>query len=85
MSMRVIDLEATSINIKELMASKGYNPREIQMELELESVQTVYKWINQKYKSLPSLDNMIMLAHLFDCSVEDILVTCEQLVEEGKR
>ena len=43
-----------------------------QEEMELESPQAIYKWISGK--SLPSLDNFVILSKILHTSIEDILV-----------
>ena len=40
--------------------------------MEFESVQTVYNW--QKGRSLPSLENLMVLSELFDEAIEGILI-----------
>ncbi len=77
MSIRGIDTEATSKNIKDIMKARNITPKEVQTVLELESVQSVYKWLNPKSKSIPSLDNLIRLAKILNCSIEDIIIIKE--------
>lgn len=74
MSIKVIDNVATSENLKKMFLEHEFTPQEIQRGLNLESVQAVYKWINPKYKSIPSLDNLIQLTHILDCTLDDIIV-----------
>ncbi|WP_044937833.1 helix-turn-helix domain-containing protein [Pseudobutyrivibrio sp. LB2011] len=76
MSLRVIDIEATKKRLAEMFEDKGLTPRIIQRELQLDSIQAVYKWTG-KGKTVPSLDNLILLAKLMDCQIEDMLVLTE--------
>lgn len=74
MSKKVIDNIATGARIKELLKEKGITPQDVQRELELECPQSVYAWISDKRKSIPSLDNMVLLSILLDTPIEEILV-----------
>ena len=74
MSVKVIDTDATCQKIKERINASGLSKKEIQKALNLDSVQAVYKWINPNSKNIPSIDNLIQLAHLLDCQVEDLVV-----------
>ena len=72
---KVIDAEATSNRIRALMKEKGLTSRQIQRQLQLDSIQAVYKWTSPRYKSIPSIDNLVKLSQILDCRLEDILVT----------
>ena len=74
---RVIDVYGTKANMKRLMTEGGFTVRYVQRELGLECPQSVYQWLNPNRPALPSLDNLIMLAAVFGCRIEDILVTYE--------
>lgn len=73
--MRIIDHETTASNIKWLLIQNNLAPKDVQEALHLNSVQAVYKWMNPKIKAIPSLDNLLQLADMFGCKVEDILIT----------
>ena len=62
----------TGKQIKRLLLENGYTIREIQGAFGFENPQAIYKWISGK--SLPSLDNFIILSRLLHTSIEDILV-----------
>ena len=72
---KVIDVEGTSVKIGEMVKEKGLTARQIQRHLNLDTIQAVYKWMNPRYKSIPSVDNLVKLSKLLGCSLEDILVT----------
>ena len=59
----------------------------MQEELELDSPQSVYKWL--KGKALPSLDNLLVLGCMLDLPVEQLLVLegkeDEEIVQRRKR
>lgn len=67
-----ISQEETGCRIKELLAENGYSVRDIQGAMGFENPQAVYKWTSGK--SLPSLDNLLILSRLLNRSIEDILV-----------
>ena len=62
----------TGNNIKQLLKENCYSVRDIQTAMGFENPQAVYKWITGK--SLPSIDNLIILSKLLHSSVEEILV-----------
>ena len=64
--------EETGKRIKRLLLEQGYTIREIQGAFGFENPQAIYKWISGK--SLPSLDNFIILSRLLHTTIEDILV-----------
>lgn len=67
-----IQPEKTGKRIKQLLAEKGYTIREIQGAFGFENPQAIYKWISGK--SLPSIDNFVILSKLLHTTIEDILV-----------
>lgn len=62
----------TGKRIKQLFLEQGYTVRDIQGAFGFENPQAIYKWISGK--SLPSLDNFIILSRILHTSIEDILV-----------
>lgn len=64
--------EETGRRIKMLLAENGYSVRDIQSAMGFENPQAVYKWTSGK--SLPSLDNLLILSKLLNTSIEEILV-----------
>ncbi len=77
MGVKVINNEATRLNIKKKMEERNLTPKDVQKALQLDSVQAVYKWLNPRVKAMPSLDSLVQLANLFGCTIEDILVLYE--------
>ena len=70
-SYPVINLEKTGQKIKKLREAKNLSVRDLQEILGFESPQAIYKW--QWGESLPTLDNLVILAKIFECKIEDIL------------
>ena len=67
-----IKQEETGKRIKQLLQDHGYKVKDIQGAMGFERPQVVYKWLSGK--SLPSLDNFVILSRLLNTSIEDILV-----------
>lgn len=68
----VIDMVKTGINIKELRENAGISVVELQEILGFTTPQAIYKW--QWGKTLPDIENLLLMAKLFNVKVEDILV-----------
>lgn len=71
MYLQVLQKE-TGRQIKKLLVENGYTVKDVQNAMEFENPQAVYKWISGR--SLPSLDNFVILSRLLHTSIEDILV-----------
>ena len=67
-----IQQKETGRQIKKLLVEKGYTVKDVQSAMGFENSQAIYKWISGK--SLPSLDNLVILSRLLYTSIEDILV-----------
>ena len=62
----------TGDQIKRLLKENGYSVKDIQSAMGFENPQAIYKWMSGR--SLPSLDNLIILSRILHISMEDILV-----------
>ena len=71
MDTPMIDLAMTGANINSLRKKANMTVRDIQKIFGFSTPQAIYKWINGK--SLPNIDNLLILANVFDVSIEDIL------------
>ncbi len=71
-TLPVINMKATGMNIKMLRIKNGYSVEDVQTALRLATKQAVYKW--QAGKTLPDISNLIALARLFRVEISDILV-----------
>ena len=67
-----IQPKKTGERIRKLLLEQGYTIREIQGAFGFETPQAIYKWLSGK--SLPSIDNFIILSRLLHTTIEDILV-----------
>lgn len=57
---------------QEFAEAEWYTVKDIQGAMGFENPQAVYKWLSGR--SLPSIDNFIILSRLLHTSIEDILV-----------
>ena len=67
-----IQQQATGNRIRELLRENGYTVKDIQEAMGFENPQAIYKWISGR--SLPSIDNFLILSKVVHTSIEDILV-----------
>lgn len=72
-----IKQKATGNKISELLKKNGYTVKDVQEAMGFENPQAVYKWIHGK--SLPSVDNLLILSRILHTSIEDILVVDEDI------
>lgn len=87
----VIDLQATGNKIKNLRKISGYTVRDLQDIFGFEYPQAVYAW--EQGKNVPTIDNLLVLARLFNVSIEEIVVVrnvevqykCSKTVCEGSK
>lgn len=71
MKIPVIDLPRTGAKIDLLRKKANISVREIQEVFGFENPQAIYKWIHGR--NLPTVDNLIILAEIFNVTVDDIL------------
>lgn len=72
-----IDMEKTGQNIVNLRKQKGLSVKDLQMIFGFETPQAIYKW--QKGTALPTVDNLVILAAVFQVTIDDILVTINKV------
>lgn len=68
----VIDMTATGMNILQLRRRAGLSVRDLQDIFGFSTPQAIYKW--QRGSALPTLDNIVVLAAVFNVGIDDILV-----------
>lgn len=69
--MAAIDVKSTSQNISIIMRKEGITVKDVQTVCEC-SHQVVYAWLNGR--TLPSMDNMIILSELLDVDLKELVV-----------
>jgi transcriptional regulator with XRE-family HTH domain len=73
----VIDARATGENINRMRKAKGLSTAEMQDILGFTNRNAIYKWF--RGVNLPTLDNLVILAALFDVNVSDIIVVSKEV------
>lgn len=71
-----IDLVNTGYNITRLRKNSGLSVREVQSVFGFNTPQAIFKW--QRGECLPTVDNLVILARLFNVTVNDILVITDE-------
>ena len=71
MNLPVVDMAQTGQNIQSLRQQRGITVRELQGMLGFATPQAIYNW--QHGSSLPTIDNLVALAVIFEVPVECIL------------
>ena len=74
--MPIIDMQRTGENIKHLRKQNNLTVRELQDIMGFETPNTIYKW--QHGDTLPTVDNLVVLAAIFKVKVDDILIIEKQ-------
>ncbi len=70
-----IDMIRTGQNIIRLREENNMSVKDLQDIFGFTTPQAIYKW--QQGATLPSIDNLVMLAKVFQVHIEDIIVTDE--------
>ncbi len=67
-----INMKETGNNISRMRKEKGITIRQIQEEMGFNTPQAIYKW--QAGATLPSLENLVVLAEMFETTIAEIVV-----------
>ncbi len=67
-----INMSATGMNITRLRKSAGLSVRDLADILGFATPQAVYKW--QNGVAMPTLDNLVVLAAIFNVTMDQIIV-----------
>ena len=67
-----IDMVATGINISRLREDAGFTVKDLQNIFGFATPQAIYKW--QHGTAIPTIDNLVVLAALFEVHIDEILV-----------
>ena len=68
----VINIKRTGQNIKRIMRLRGFDVKDLQEFLELNTPQSIYHWFDGR--NLPTMDNLYALSELFQVPVDAIIV-----------
>ena len=77
-TITVVDMAATGKNIIRLRKSAGITVKDMQNVFGFGTPQAIYKW--QNGTSLPTVDNLVMLAGLFNVTVDEILIVVKKTI-----
>lgn len=72
LTIPIIDMVKTGQNIVKLRQENGLSVKELQDMFGFATPQAIYKW--QQGTSVPSIDNLIVLAQIFQVHMDDIIV-----------
>ena len=67
-----INMTATGANIRTLIRTKGLKVADVQNMLGFNTPQAIFKWM--RGDCMPTIDNMIIIADMFGCTMDDIVV-----------
>ena len=76
-SFPVIDVPATSKNLKKLRENRGISVANLQQLLEMANPQSIYTWEDSGSKYLPRLDNLVILSKIYKVSINDLIILKE--------
>lgn len=71
--MPMINMQKTGANIKMLMKLNNIKVIQIQDILGFNTPQAIYKWL--RGESMPTIDNMVILAKLLNTTIDNIIIT----------
>lgn len=71
-SIPVINMKATGQNIMRLRQQAGLSVANLQQIFGFSTPQAIYKW--QRGTALPTVDNLVILAAVFNTGINNILV-----------
>lgn len=71
-SLPSVNMPATGANIARLRRQAGMTVQNIQTIFGFTSPQAIYKW--QRGESLPTIDNLVVLASIFGTTIDAIIV-----------
>ena len=69
--MPCVDMVATGKRIKAMRVAKGMTVKDVQVIFGFGSANTIYKW--QNGESMPTIDNMVVLAKIFGTTIDAII------------
>lgn len=73
MGIPVVNPVKTGENINNLRIAKEMSVKEIQAIFGFDAPQAIYKWL--RGKSMPTIDNLVVLACILGVSIDEIVVT----------
>ena len=81
MTYPMINTAATGQNINRMRIEAGMTVRDMQQVFGFTTPQAIYKWIHGT--AMPTIDNMVILAAMFDVTVDEIIAVDTVEVKYG--
>ena len=76
----VIDPQRTGQTIRKLIKERKLTVEQVRDRIELESVQAMYKWF--RGECCPKIDNLLALSRLLNVSIDSMIVSRDEKLEE---
>ncbi len=70
--MPIINMTETGIRIAKMRQTAGLTVKDLQKIFGFATPQAIYKW--QNGTAMPTIDNLVILAAVLGCKVDDLLV-----------
>ena len=77
LTMPAIDMVATGRNIAKMRQNAGLTVKDLQIFFGFATPQAIYKW--QHGTAMPTIDNLVALAMIFDVPMDEIIVVDNNL------
>lgn len=74
-----VDMQATGKNIENMRKVAGYTVKDLQNIFGFATPQAIYKW--QHGTAMPTIDNLVVLARLFNTTIDKLIVTDDVVVQ----
>ena len=81
MNIPMINTVATGQNINRMRIDAGMTVRDMQEVFGFTTPQAIYKWIHGA--AMPTIDNMLILADMFDVTIDEIIAVDRITVKYG--
>ena len=81
MNIPMINTVATGQNINRMRIEAGMTVRDMQEVFGFTTPQAIYKWIHGT--AMPTIDNMLILADMFDVTIDEIIAVDRITVKYG--
>ena len=81
MNIPMINTVATGQNINRMRIEAGMTVRDMQEVFGFTTPQAIYKWIHGA--AMPTIDNMLILADMFDVTIDEIIAVDRITVKYG--
>ena len=71
-TMPTINMAATGSNIRALLKARNLKVADVQNTCGFNTPQAIFKWM--RGDAMPSIDNLVILAHLLGVTIDQIIV-----------